>query len=185
MHASGAVLGTPRPAKGHRRSEDSCTGILRERRSEHLDTVVPAHASVHAIAAPVLGRSGCRIPSARCVERMLVASMDDSQRDVRRGRQVGDLAELHAGFHGPRRDALDVSVRIRDAARAKRAAVAARRAAAAADTSLGLHMGAGGAYVPRVTLLLAGAEAPRRSRVRTAAAAAAANSGPISTIGLL
>ena len=74
---------------------------------------------------------------------------------------------------------------IRDAARAKRAAVAARRAAAAADTSLGLHMGAGGAYVPRVTLLLAGAEAPRRSRVRTAAAAAAANSGPISTIGLL
>ena len=76
-------------------------------------------------------------------------------------------------------------MRIRDAARAKRAAVAARRAAAAADTSLGLHMGAGGAYVPRVTLLLAGAEAPRRSRVRTAAAAAAANSGPISTIGLL
>ena len=52
-------------SQGRTGAVDSCTGILRERRSEHLDTVVPAHASVHAIAAPVLGRSGCRIPSAR------------------------------------------------------------------------------------------------------------------------
>ena len=52
--------------------------------------------------------------------------------------------------------------RMRDAARAKRAAVVARHATAAADTSQGLHIGTGGAYVPRVTLLLAGAAASRR-----------------------
>ena len=66
----------------------------------------------------------------------------------------------NAGFHGPRQDAKDVSERMRDAARAKRAAVVARHATAAANTSQGL--GTGGAYVPRVTLLLAGAAASRR-----------------------
>jgi hypothetical protein len=39
-------------------------------------------------------------------------------------------------------------------------------------------------HVRRVTLLLAGETAPRHARVRAAAAAAAANSGPIGTIGL-
>jgi hypothetical protein len=39
-------------------------------------------------------------------------------------------------------------------------------------------------HVRRVTLLLAGETAPRRARVRAAAAAAAAYSGPIGTIGL-
>ena len=45
--------------------------------------------------------------------------------------------------------------------------------------------GRGVAVEPRVTLLLAGATALRRSRICEAAAVAAANSGPISTIGLL
>ena len=42
---------------------------------------------------------------------------------------------------------------MRDAARAKRAAVVARHATAAADTSQGLHIGTGGAYGERWGLL--------------------------------
>ena len=53
----------------------------------------------------------------------------------------------------------------------------ARRAAVAAGRSW-LQGVARGAYETQATLLLAGTPAPRRSRVRAAAAVAAANSGP-------
>ncbi len=67
-----------------------------------------------------------------------------------------------------------VAARIRDLARARRAAVLAARQMGGTRT----------VHVRGVTLLLAGETAPRRARVRAAAAAAAANSGPIGTIGL-
>ena len=75
---------------------------------------------------------------------------------------------------GRRREAHDTAARIRDFARARRAAVLAARQMGGTRT----------VHVRGVTLLLAGETAPRRARVRAAAAAAAANSGPIGTIGL-
>ena len=84
------------------------------------------------------------------------------------------LQDLLAEVAGRRREAHDTAARIRDLARARRAAVLAARVMGGARTS----------HVRRVTLLLAGETAPRRARVRAAAAAAAANSGPIGTIGL-
>ena len=79
-----------------------------------------------------------------------------------------------AAVAGRRREAHDTAARIRDLARARRAAVLAARMMGGTRT----------VHVRRVTLLLAGETVPRRARVRAAAAAAAANSGPIGTIGL-
>ena len=84
------------------------------------------------------------------------------------------LQDLLAEVAGRRREAHDTAARIRDLARARRAAVLAARVMGGAWTT----------HVRRVTLLLAGETAPRRARVRAAAAAAAANSGPSGTIGL-
>ena len=93
-------------------------------------------------------------------------------------RMAGTIAlqDLLAEVAGRRREAHDTAARIRDLARARRAAVLAARVTGGARTT----------HVRRVTLLLAGETAPRRARVRAAAAAAAANSGPIGTdtIGL-
>ena len=83
------------------------------------------------------------------------------------------LQDLLAEVAGRRREAHDTAARLRDFARARRAAVLAARMLGGVRT----------AHVRRVTLLLAGETAPRRARVRAAAAAAAANSGPIGTIG--
>ena len=85
------------------------------------------------------------------------------------------LQDLLAEVAGRRREAHDTAARIRDLARARRAAVLAARQMGVTRT----------VHVRGVTLLLAGETAPRRARVRAAAAAAAANSGPIGgTIGL-
>ena len=85
------------------------------------------------------------------------------------------LQDLLAEVAGRRREAHDTAARLlRDFARARRAAVLAA----------GLLGGVRTVHVRRVTLLLAGETAPRHARVRAAAAAAAANSGPIGTIGL-
>ena len=75
---------------------------------------------------------------------------------------------------GERRTIDDTAARIRDLARARRAAVLAARVMGGAWTT----------HVRRVTLLLAGETAPRRARVRAAAAAAAANSGPTGTTSI-
>ena len=84
------------------------------------------------------------------------------------------LQDLLAEVAGRRREAHDTAARIRDLARARRAAVLAARQMGVTRTVHGRG----------VTRLLAGETAPRRARVRAAAAAAAANSGPIGTIGL-
>ncbi len=93
------------------------------------------------------------------------------------------LQDLLAEVAGRRREAHDTAARLRDLARARRAAPCARRCLriVLAARMLG---GVRTAHVRRVTLLLAGETAPRCARVRAAAAAAAANSGPIGTIGL-
>ena len=85
------------------------------------------------------------------------------------------LQDVMAELDESRREARDTAIRIGDLARARRAAVMAARMRG------GIRM----VHVRRVTLLLAGETAPRRARVRAAAAAADANSGPIDTIGLL
>ena len=84
------------------------------------------------------------------------------------------LQDLLAEVAGRRREAHDTAARISGFARARRAAVLAARMLGGTRT----------VHVRRVTLLLAGETAPRHARVRAAAAAAAANSGPIGTIGL-
>jgi hypothetical protein len=89
------------------------------------------------------------------------------------------LQDLLAEVAGRRREAHDTAARIRDLARARRAH---GRAAVLAARMLGGVTRT--VHVRRVTLLLAGETAPRHARVRAAAAAAAANSGPIGTIGL-
>ena len=78
--------------------------------------------------------------------------------------------------HDRAQRAIDVSERMRNAARAKRTAVSAQRATVAAAASPRLQLDVGGAHKPRVTLLLAGVGwlhlhvAPRPLRVRAAAA---------------
>jgi hypothetical protein len=103
--------------------------------------------------------------------------MDPMQRAARHALRLAGttaLQDLLAEVAGRRREAHDTAARLRDFARARRAAVLAARMLGGVRT----------AHVRRVTLLLAGETAPRRARVRAAAAAAAANSGPIGTIGL-
>ena len=68
------------------------------------------------------------------------------------------LQDLLAEVAGRRREAHDTAARIRDLARARRAAVLAARVTGGARTT----------HVRRVTLLLAGETAPRRARVRAA-----------------
>ncbi len=106
--------------------------------------------------------------------------MDPMQRAARHAMRMAGttaLQDLLAEVAGRRREAHDTAARRRDLdlARARRAAVLAA----------GLLGGVRTVHVRRVTLLLAGETAPRHARVRAAAAAAAANSGPIgTTIGL-
>ena len=103
--------------------------------------------------------------------------MDPMQRAARPAMRMAGttaLQDLLAEVAGRRREAHDTAARIRDFARARRAAVLAARQMGGTRT----------VHVRGVTLLLAGETAPRRARVRAAAAAAAANSGPIGTIGL-
>ena len=64
------------------------------------------------------------------------------------------LQDLLAEVAGRRREAHDTAARIRDLARARRAAVLAARVMGGARTM----------HVRKVTLLLAGETAPRRSR---------------------
>ena len=118
-----------------------------------------------------------RVRDAARARRAAVASMDPMQRAARHAMRMAGttaLQDLLAEVAGRRREAHDTAARLRDFARARRAAVLAARMLGGTRT----------VHVRRVTLLLAGETAPRRARVRAAAAAAAANSGPIGTIGL-
>ena len=117
------------------------------------------------------------IPCTARARRAVVASMDPMQRAARHAMPMAGttaLQDLLAEVAGRRREAHDTAARIRDLARARRAAVLAARVTGGARTT----------HVRRVTLLLAGETAPRRARVRAAAAAAAANSGPTGTTSI-
>ena len=117
------------------------------------------------------------IPCTARARRAVVASMDPMQRAARHAMPMAGttaLQDLLAEVAGRRREAHDTAARIRDLARARRAAVLAARVMGGAWTT----------HVRRVTLLLAGETAPRRARVRAAAAAAAANSGPTGTTSI-
>jgi hypothetical protein len=116
-----------------------------------------------------------RVRDAARARRAAVASMDPMQRAARHAMRMAGttaLQDLLAEVAGRRREAHDTAER--SFARARRAAVLAARMLGGTRT----------VHVRRVTLLLAGETAPRHARVRAAAAAAAANSGPIGTIGL-
>ena len=86
--------------------------------------------------------------------RAVVASMDPMQRAARHAMPMAGttaLQDLLAEVAGRRREAHDTAARIRDLARARRAAVLAARVMGGAWTT----------HVRRVTLLLAGETAPR------------------------
>jgi hypothetical protein len=142
---------------------------LRER--EHV------HAMRLLASRPDAAAAVARVCAAARARRAAVASMDPMQRAARHALRLAGttaLQDLLAEVAGRRREAHDTAARLRDFARARRAAVLAARMLGGVRT----------VHVRRVTLLLAGETAPRRARVRAAAAAAAANSGPIGTIGL-
>ena len=142
---------------------------LRER--EHV------HAMRLLASRPDAAAAVARVRDAARARRAAVASMDPMQRAARHAMRMAGttaLQDLLAEVAGRRREAHDTAERIRGFARARRAAVLAARMLGGTRT----------VHVRRVTLLLAGETAPRHARVRAAAAAAAANSGPIGTIGL-
>jgi len=104
--------------------------------------------------------------------RATVAGLDDQLRASRRDETLASHDALRVAHEEVQREGQEFIERSRAAARAWRASALARRG------------GTRGAYERRVQLLLTGVTPPRRSRVRAAAAEAAANSGPIGTTGL-
>ena len=165
------ALTTRRTAR--RREEGAASAAiqcaLRER--EHV------HAMRLLASRPDAAAAVARVRDAARARRAAVASMDPMQRAARHAMRMAGttaLQDLLAEVAGRRREAHDTAARIRGFARARRAAVLAARMLGGTRT----------VHVRRVTLLLAGETAPRHARVRAAAAAAAANSGPIGTIGL-
>ena len=128
-----------------------------------------------------------RVRDAARKRRAEVAALEPQQRAVRHAAIVADYTALRAASRTAlqdfqvridrwRQEALDTAARARASARAYRAAVIAARAQGEEPRAV---------HVRRVILLLLGETTPRCARVRAAAAAAAANSGPIGTTGLL
>jgi hypothetical protein len=160
-----------------RRREEGAAGAaiqcaLRER--EHV------HAMRLLASRPDAAATVARVCDAARARRAAVASMDPTLRVARHAMRMAGttaLQDLLAEVAGRRGEAHVTAARIRDLARARRAAVTAVLAAR-------MMGGVRTVYVRRVTLLLAGETAPRRACARAAAAAAAANIGPIGTIGL-
>ena len=114
-----------------------------------------------------------RAAARRC--RANVLSLDDRLRATRRSAIVASYMALRREVAGASHAVQEIVLRMRTAARDMRRGVLARR----------LHgppprMG----YERRVRIRLAGLTSPRRSRVRAAAAVAAANSGPIGSSGI-
>jgi hypothetical protein len=98
--------------------------------------------------------------------------LDDQVRDLRRAAGMANHDILRVAHEEAQREVQEFTERSRAAARAWRASALARRKGTRAE------------YERRVQLLLTGVTPPRRSRVRAAAAEAAANSGPIGTTGI-
>ena len=114
-----------------------------------------------------------RAAARRC--RANVLSLDDRLRATRRSAIVASYIALRREVAGASHAVQEIVLRMRTAARDMRRGVLARR----------LHgppprMG----YERRVRIRLTGLTPPRRSRVRAAAAVAAANSGPIGSYAI-
>ena len=106
------------------------------------------------------------------LRRAAVAGLDDQVRDSRRAAGMADHDTLRVAHEEAQREGQEFLERSKAAARAWRAVALARRRGTRAE------------HEKRVQLLLTGVTPPRRSRVRAAAAEAAANSGPIGTTGI-
>ena len=104
--------------------------------------------------------------------RATVVGLDDQVRDLRRAAGMANHDILRVAHEEAQREVQEFTERSRAAARAWRASALARRRGTREE------------YERRVQLLLTGVTPPRRSRVRAAAAEAAANSGPIGTTGI-
>ena len=108
--------------------------------------------------------------------RACVTSLDDRSRATRRSAIVASYTALRHEVEGAQHTVQEIVLRMRTAARDRRRGVLAWR------------LGHGGlpraGYEWRVRIRLVGVTPPRRSRVRAAAAEAAANSGPIGTTGI-
>ena len=104
--------------------------------------------------------------------RATVVGLDDQVRDSRRVAGMASHDTLRVAHEEAQRKEQEFLERSRAAARAWRASALARRRGTRAE------------YERRVQLLLTGVTPLRRSRIRAAAAEAAANSGPIGTTGI-
>jgi hypothetical protein len=109
--------------------------------------------------------------------RARVTSLDDGLRATRRSAAVANYIALRHEMEGDQHAARRIAIRMQAAARDRRRRVVIDR-----------RSGRGGPprapYAHQVRIRLAGVTAPRRSRVRAAAAKAAANSGPIGSSGI-
>ena len=108
--------------------------------------------------------------------RAAVAGLDERLRVSRRAVLVAQHDALRAEQEEAQQGEREFLEYSRAAARAWRDSVRARRSGISGDIR--------GAHERRVQLLLTGVTPPRRSRIRAAAAVAAANSGPIDTTGI-
>ncbi len=104
--------------------------------------------------------------------RATVVGLEDQVRDSRRAAGMANHDALRVAHEEVQREGQEFLERSKAAARAWRASALARRRGTRVE------------YEKRVQLLLTGVTPPRRSRVRAAAAEAAANSGPIGTTGI-
>jgi hypothetical protein len=124
-------------------------------------------------AADMVARA--RAAARRC--RARVTSLDDGPQSTRRSAIVADYIALRHEMGGAPHAAWGIADRMQAAARDRRSRVVIAR-----------RSGRGGPprapYAQQVRIRLDGVTAPRRSRVRAAAAKAAANSGPIGSSGI-
>jgi hypothetical protein len=104
--------------------------------------------------------------------RATVVGLEDQVRDSRRAAGMANHDALRVAHEEVQREGQEFLERSKAAARAWRASALARKRGTRVE------------YEKRVQLLLTGVTPPRRSRVRAAAAEAAANSGPIGTTGI-
>ena len=115
-----------------------------------------------------------RAAARRC--RARVTGLDDRLRATRRSAIVASYTALRHEVEGAQHAVQEIVLRMRTAARDRRRVVLAWRLGHGAPSRAG--------YEWRVRIRLVGVTPPRRSRVRAAAAEAAANSGPIGTAGI-
>ena len=174
--AAARAAATPRLTPAERRVLTVQRKRRRQEEQEAVSTIQSLLAKRRLDACPGAADLVDRARAAARRRRACVTSLDDRVRATRRSAIVASYTALRHEVQGAQHAAQEIVLRMRTAARDKRRGVLAWRLGHGGPPRAG--------YEWRVRIRLVGVTPPRRSRVRAAAAEAAANSGPIGTTGI-